>query len=118
VIHHVALEVRAGDADAEVLFWGLLGFTEVAVPSSLAARARWVERGGQQIHVLYADDPVIAPQGHVAIVAEPYDETVARLHAGGHDAAPRAAHWGAARTQVRTPAGHRVEVMAAAPGAT
>ncbi len=115
MIHHVALEVRAGDADAEVAFWGLLGFIEVTAPKPLAARARWVEHGGQQVHVLYADDPVIAPDGHVAVVAEHYGETIERLRAAGHEAAPRAEHWGAPRTQVRTPAGHRVEVVAAAP---
>jgi catechol 2,3-dioxygenase-like lactoylglutathione lyase family enzyme len=114
VIHHVGLEVRAAQVDAEVAFWGLLGFIEVATPASTGARARWVEHDGQQIHLLCADEPVIAPEGHVAVVAERYGETIARLRAAGHDAAARAEHWGVPRTQVRTPAGHRVEVVAAA----
>lgn len=118
MIQHVALETRDADAGAEVAFWALLGFTEVIPPTaSLAARSRWVERDGQQIHVLFAQEPVIAREGHVAVVAADYDEAVARLRAAGHEAAPRTEYWGEPRTQVRTPAGHLVEVVAAAPPA-
>jgi hypothetical protein len=55
---------------------------------------------------------VIPAVGHVAVVADDYDEVVARLRAAGHEAVPRAQHFGAPRTQVRSPAGHLVEVMA------
>lgn len=117
MIQHVGLEIREQDAEDEVAFWALLGFAEVAPPeASLAARSRWVERDGDQIHLLYADAPAIPAAGHVAVVAADYDAVVAALRSAGHDAAPRAEYWGAARTQVVTPAGHRVEVMAARPG--
>jgi catechol 2,3-dioxygenase-like lactoylglutathione lyase family enzyme len=55
------------------------------------------------------------PKGHVAVVAPAFDETVAALRAAGFDPEPRTPHWGAARAYVRTPAGHRVELMAAPP---
>lgn len=115
VIQHAGLELRREDADAEVAFWALLGFAEVEPPEPLRERSRWVERGGAQIHLLYDEDPVVPAQGHVAVVAEDYDAAIARLRAAGHEAAPRREYWGAARTQVHTPAGHRVEVMAAPP---
>jgi catechol 2,3-dioxygenase-like lactoylglutathione lyase family enzyme len=117
LIQHVALETREEDADAAVAFWALLGFTEVAPPGALAERSRWVERAGTQVHLLLADDEVAPPQGHVAVVAEDYDATLGRLRAAGFAPEPRAEHWGAARAFVRAPGGHRVEVMARAPGA-
>lgn len=116
MIHHVGLEIREGDADAEVAFWALLGFAEVPPPfPSLAARSRWVQRRGTQVHLLFAAAPVIPGAGHVAVVAADYDAVVAALRAAGHEAAERERYWKAARTQVISPAGHRVEVMAAPP---
>jgi len=116
VIQHVGLEVRADALDAEVAFWALLGFAEVAPPrASLAARSRWVELEGIQVHLLVVETPVVPASGHVAVVAADYEDAVAALRAAGHEAVPREEYWDAARTQVVSPAGHRVEVMAAGP---
>ncbi len=115
MIQHVALEVREADAEAEVAFWALLGFAEVRPPGELAARSRWVARDGTQVHLLWVDDPVLPPAGHVAVVCPDHADTLDRLRAGGLAPEPRAEHWGAARAFVRSPAGHRVEVMAAPP---
>ncbi len=114
-LHHVALEVRAGDADAEVAFWELLGFSEVKVPETLAGRSRWLTRGGTQVHLLFCEQPVVAPAGHVAIVAEAFAEVSARLAAVGRIPELRTEHWGVPRALVTSPAGHRVELMAAPP---
>jgi len=114
VIQHVALETRRADGDAEAAFWALLGFRAVAPPPALRERARWLERSGTQVHLLWAEEPLIA--GHVAVVApDAHAVTLERLRAAGHEPEPRAAHWGAARAYVRSPAGHLVEVMAAPP---
>jgi catechol 2,3-dioxygenase-like lactoylglutathione lyase family enzyme len=116
VIQHVALEIAEGDADACVAFWELLGFDEVEPPGTLREKSRWVERSGTQIHLLFADDePVAPPEGHVAVVAPQYDATLERLRAAGFEPDPRREHWGAPRSFVRDPAGHRIEVMAAPP---
>ncbi|WP_372787744.1 VOC family protein [Paraconexibacter sp.] len=118
MIQHVGLEIRAEKADAEVAFWGLLGFAEVAPPEpSLGERSRWVEdAAGFQIHLLWSDSPAVPDTGHVAVVAGwRFDEIVAALRAAGHEAAPRQEYWGSPRTQVVSPAGHRVEVMATPP---
>jgi len=115
-VQHVALEVRRDDAAAELGFWALVGFEAVAPPGSLAERSAWVGRGATQVHLLFADAPVIPAEGHVAVDLGPdYSETLARLRASGFAPEPRAVHWGAARAFVRTPAGHRVELMAAGP---
>ncbi len=116
MIQHVALEVREADAPACRRFWGLLGFVPVVPPPTLAARAAWVQRGDTQVHLLFADDPVAVPEGHVAVVVDDYDATLAALRAAGFDPQPRTEHWGSPRCFVRCPAGHRVEVMAFGPG--
>ena len=71
--------------------------------------------GATQMHLLFREDPVVPPGGHAAVVADDYDETLARLRDAGFEAQPRAEHWGVPRCFVRSPAGHRVEVMAEAP---
>jgi catechol 2,3-dioxygenase-like lactoylglutathione lyase family enzyme len=115
VLQHVALEVREDRADACVAFWALLGFAEVDPPPALRGATRWVERGAAQVHLMFADEPVVPPGGHAAVVAENYEKTLADLRARGYDPDPRGEHWGAPRAFVQDPAGHRVEVMAAPP---
>jgi catechol 2,3-dioxygenase-like lactoylglutathione lyase family enzyme len=115
MIQHVALETRPADAEGCAAFFALLGFVEVEPPLTLRERARWLQSGPTQVHLLYADDPVVRPRGHVAVVVDDYDATVAALRDAGHRVDPRAQHWGSPRAYVRDPAGHLVEVMAFAP---
>ncbi len=116
-LHHAALETRRADVEACVAFFALLGFAPARPPASLVDVAAWVERDGQQIHLLYADDPVVPPRGHVAIVCPDYDATLERLRAHGFVPRPRKEHWGSPRCFVADPAGHQVEVMAFSPSA-
>ena len=113
MLHHVALEVR--DPEPEVGFWALLGFERVDPPPGLRERAVWVQRGDQQVHLFLADEPVVPPSGHVALVAAEYAKDTAALRDAGHPVEERARHWGAARCFARTPTGHKVEVMEAPP---
>ena len=116
MIQHVALEVREGDTDVEVAFWALLGFEEVEPPGTLRARSRWVQRRGSQVHLMFSDDPVVPPSGHVAVMTgTDFDDFVAALRGAGFTVDPREQHWGAPRSFVRSPAGHRVEIMALPP---
>ena len=115
MIQHVALEVREADVAACVRFWALLDFERVEAPPTLAARSTWVQAGATQIHLLYAEEPVVAPEGHVAVVAGDFAATLDALRAAGFAPQPRPEHWGSPRAFVQCPAGHRVEVMAFAP---
>ena len=115
MLQHVSLETRPADVDAMLAFLALLGFERVEPPGSLRETSAWAERAGTQVHLLFADDPVVPPSGHAAVVVDDYDATLARLRAAGHPVQPRAEHWGAPRAFVTAPGGHRVEVMAAAP---
>jgi catechol 2,3-dioxygenase-like lactoylglutathione lyase family enzyme len=114
-LQHTSLEIRADDVPAELAFWALLGFEHVEAPAGLGGRATWVARAGTHIHLLHADAPTVMPRGHVAILADDYDATLARLRDAGFGFDADDELWGAARGFVRTPAGHRVEVMAAPP---
>jgi catechol 2,3-dioxygenase-like lactoylglutathione lyase family enzyme len=115
MIQHVALEVRQPDIAPCVRFWALLGFEQIAAPAALAARATWVQAADTQIHLLYAEQPVVPREGHVAVVVEDHDATLQALRDAGFDPQPRTEHWGSPRAFVRSPSGHRVELMAFAP---
>jgi len=114
-LQHVSLEVRPADVPGELRFWELLGFTEVEPAGTLAEVASWVQRGPTQIHLLFAEDPVVPPSGHAAVVVDDFDQTVAALVEAGLEPTERTRHWGAARAFVRSPAGHTVELMADPP---
>jgi catechol 2,3-dioxygenase-like lactoylglutathione lyase family enzyme len=117
MLHHVSLEVREAAADEEVAFWALLGFDEVAPPAALAGTSRWVQdaASAQQIHLLFEDRPTVPHGAHVAIVRPQYDAQLAALRAAGLEVLVRREYWGAPRSFVRSPGGHRVEVMQAPP---
>jgi len=80
-LHHVSLEVRRPDAEACRDFFVLLGFEKVPQPPALDDIAVWVQHGDLQIHMLYADDPVIPPRGHVAVACPEYEATLEALRA-------------------------------------
>jgi catechol 2,3-dioxygenase-like lactoylglutathione lyase family enzyme len=111
----VSIEVRSQDVEACVRFYALVGFREVDPPETLRDRATWVERDGTQVHLMLADDPIVPPSGHHAVVVDDYEGTLAALRDAGFDSEPRKEHWGCPRAFVRNPAGHRVELMACAP---
>jgi catechol 2,3-dioxygenase-like lactoylglutathione lyase family enzyme len=116
MLQHVTIEVSAAQVDDCVRFYALLGFEKVDPPESLKGRATWVERDGTQVHLMPVDDPAVPPSGHHALLVEgDYDATLERLRGAGFDPEPRTEHWGARRSFVRNPAGHRVEVMAGSP---
>jgi hypothetical protein len=51
------------------------------------------------------------------VVAEDYDDAVARLERAGFECRPSTQDWGSPRCSVISPGGHRVEVMAFPPNA-
>ena len=117
MLQHVTLEVAPDQVRDCVAFWALLGFEQVTPPPALAERAVWVQAGATQVHLLFSDEPVVAPQGHVAVVAGAYDATLQALRDAGFGVDERTQYWGSPRAFVRCPAGHRVEVMAFGPDA-
>jgi hypothetical protein len=115
MLHHVALEIRPEDIEADSSFWALAGFERVEVPEALGDGYAWFEKGGTQIHLMPVDEPVIPPRGHVAVIARDFEETLSRLADGGFEATESRNLWGHRRVKVTCPSGHRVELMAAPP---
>jgi catechol 2,3-dioxygenase-like lactoylglutathione lyase family enzyme len=115
MLQHVTLEVTAAQVRACVAFWELLGFTEMEPPPLLRDRFTWVEREGTQIHLVPVEDPIAAREGHVAVLADDYDATLARLAEHGFAVREGSNAWNAARVFTTDPAGHRIEVMSKAP---
>jgi catechol 2,3-dioxygenase-like lactoylglutathione lyase family enzyme len=115
MLQHVTIELSADQVDACVAFYALLGFERVHPPESLRGRATWVERDGTQVHLMPVENPVVPPSGHHAVLVSDYETTFAALRDAGFEPEPRKEHWGAARSFVRNPAGHRVELMAGSP---
>ena len=116
MVQHVTLELRRDQADECVAFWRLLGFERVEPPESLADRAAWMQRGDTQVHLMWVDEPVALPSGHVAVVPDDYEATLEALREAGTEPEPRTEHWGSPRSYVRDPAGNLVELMARPPG--
>lgn len=115
-VQHVTLELRRDQEEECVAFWSLLGFERVEPPPSLAHRAAWMQSGAVQIHLMWVEEPVALPHGHVAVIAPAWDDTLEALRGAGHEVEPRSEHWGSPRAYVRDPAGNLVELMAAPPG--
>jgi len=116
VIQHVTLEVGREQGDECAAFWALLGFERVEPPPSLAERAAWLEHGSTQVHLMWVEDPVVLPRGHVAVVLDDWEGMLESLRAAGHEVEPRREHWGSPRAYVHDPAGNLVELMAFPPG--
>src|SRR3954451_15413919 len=115
MLQHVTIELAADQVEACVAFYALLGFQRVEPPESLAGRARGGERSGTQVHLMPVDDPVVPPSGHHAVLVTDYEATIAALRDAGFDPEARKEHWDPARSFVRNPAGHRVELMPGSP---
>ncbi len=115
MLQHATLEILRGQVDACVAFYALVGFERVEPPASLADRAAWLQRGTTQIHLIWVDDPVSLPRGHVAVVVDDYPATFRSLAEAGHELESRREHWGSPRAVVRDPAGNLVELMAFPP---
>lgn len=115
MLHHVAMEVRPGDAKADGRFWVAAGFVEVAVPEALGDGYSWFEREGTQIHLMHTAEPAVPSRGHVAVVAPDFAETLDRIRAAGFRIDEGRQLWGARRAKAVLPSGHTVEVMAAPP---
>jgi catechol 2,3-dioxygenase-like lactoylglutathione lyase family enzyme len=114
VLHHVGIEVAPADVEAAVGFFELIGFVRVEPPATLG-EFTWLEREGTQVHLMPEAEPTVPSPGHLAVVVEDFEATVARLRGAGLEVEPKREHWGQPRALAIAPGGHRVELMAAPP---
>jgi hypothetical protein len=114
MLQHVGIEIEPGEVEAAVSFFELLGFERVDPPPALR-RYTWVEREGTQVHLMPEASPTVPRHGHIALVVEDYEGTLARLRERGFEVEPGDEPWGAPRTKVLAPGGQLVELMSAPP---
>src|SRR3954447_8579663 len=123
MLHHLGIEVAPADISAAVGFFELLGFAQVEPPATLR-EFTWLERGGTQVHLMPEDEPTVPSPGHLAVVVDDFEATVAgvwevceaRVGGGGGaglETERKREHWGEPRALAIAPGGHRVELMAA-----
>jgi hypothetical protein len=60
-------------------------------------------------------EPTVPSPGHLAVVVEDFDDTLARVREAGFEVESKREHWGQPRALAIAPGGHRVELMAAPP---
>jgi Glyoxalase/Bleomycin resistance protein/Dioxygenase superfamily len=114
MLHHVGLEIAPRDAEAAVGFFELLGFERVEPPETLR-EFTWLERAGTQVHLMPEEEPTVPSPGHLAVVVDDFDGTVARVREAGFEIELKREHWDERRALAIAPGGHRVELMAAPP---
>jgi catechol 2,3-dioxygenase-like lactoylglutathione lyase family enzyme len=117
MLQHVSLEVPAGEAEASLAFWRLLGFEQVEAPEPVAEYVTWVERHGTQIHLILTQEATVPMIGHTAVVVDDIDAALEALAGAGHEVEESRQLWGERRAFAIAPGGHRVELMAAPPPA-
>ncbi len=100
--------------EAVVGFFELIGFERVEPPEALREYT-WLEREGTQVHLMPEEEPTVPSPGHLAVVVDDFEGTVARLRERGFAVEPKREHWGEPRALAHAPGDHRVELMAAPP---
>jgi catechol 2,3-dioxygenase-like lactoylglutathione lyase family enzyme len=115
VLHHVSLEVAPDEVERTVEFFGLLSFTRIPAPDSIAPFVTWLEAGPTQIHLIHTPEPTTPVLGHPAVVAADFDGAVGGLRDAGFQVEEADELWGERRGFAVMPGGGRVELMAAPP---
>jgi catechol 2,3-dioxygenase-like lactoylglutathione lyase family enzyme len=112
LIQHVSFEVKPDQVDRCVEFYELLGFARVETPAKLAGFVTWLERDGDQFHLLQLPETSHMNAGHAAVpLGDDYEAAQSRLRDAGHDVDDHEEYWGSPRSFVRDPAGNLIELM-------
>jgi catechol 2,3-dioxygenase-like lactoylglutathione lyase family enzyme len=108
----VSFEVQPEQLDACIEFYELLGFRPVTVPEQLASHVTWLERDGDQFHLLQLPETSHMNAGHAAVpLGDDYEATQQRLRDAGHQVDDHEEYWGSPRSFTRDPADNLVELM-------
>jgi catechol 2,3-dioxygenase-like lactoylglutathione lyase family enzyme len=112
-LHHVQLACPRGSEDALREFYvGVLGMTEVAKPTALAARGgAWFRSGALEVHLGVEDDFRPARKAHPGILVADLPAYAERLAAHGVAVEWDDAFPGYRRCYVHDPHGNRLELL-------
>src|SRR5207249_3438720 len=108
-IHHVSILVP--DMQAAVAWYrDVLGLREVKRPSNFVTPVRWLELGGQQIHLIPSEAPDAVSPRHFAIEVDDCQAARAALAARGVEVQETVPIAGADRFFITDPAGNNLEI--------
>jgi len=112
-LDHVQLAMPDGVEDSARRFYsGVLGFSEVQKPASLAGRGgAWFASGGVELHLGVEADFVPARKAHPGIRVAGLRELASRIEAEGYPVEFDTAIPGVTRFYVADPFGNRLEFL-------
>lgn len=115
MLHHVSLEVHPSQADRFGELLRTIGFEPATAPGVLGDAVHWYERASTQVHLILSEAATAPVLGHAAFVVDRYEETIGKLRGSGFEINEARELWGAPRSFLLAPGGHRLELMAAPP---
>ena len=112
-VDHVQLSMPPGGEDrAREFYIGLLGFTEIAKPESLAGRGgAWFESGTAHLHLGVEPDMRPMKKAHPGLLVHGLAELVSRLQAAGVPVTFEPPLPGYDRAHILDPFGNRIELL-------
>jgi glyoxylase I family protein len=109
-LHHVSLNVR--DVPAALDFYTrVLGLTERPDRPDFSFGGAWLDAGGQQVHLIEADDVPPSVGQHFALAVTDLDGAVAELRAQGVVVSDPIGVGTGRQSFLDDPAGNRVELQ-------
>jgi predicted enzyme related to lactoylglutathione lyase len=116
-IEHVQIAIPMGAEErARGFYAGILGFSEVEKPASMAKRnSIWFAAGSVSLHLGLEPDFHPAKRAHPAFVVNNMDQILADCERGGVTMKPDVSFKGFRRVHVFDPFGNRLELMEASP---
>ncbi len=113
-IDHVQLSIPPGEeGKARAFYVGVLGFTEVPKPASLAGRGgAWFTQGQVNLHLGIEADFRPLKKAHPALLVDDIEALVVRVRGAGHEVdTAQPPLDGYTRVHVLDPFGNRLELM-------
>jgi catechol 2,3-dioxygenase-like lactoylglutathione lyase family enzyme len=112
-LDHVQVTIPVGgEGRARDFYGGILGFTEIDKPASMAGRnSIWFAAGPVNLHLGIEPDFHAAKRAHPAFVVNDLDEILAACERAGLATRPDTSFDGFRRVHVFDPFGNRLELM-------
>ncbi len=112
-LDHVQVAIPVGgETRAREFYAGILGFTEIAKPTSMADRnSIWFAAGAVNLHLGVEPEFHPAKRAHPAFVVADLDDILAACERAGLSTKPDVSFNGFRRAHVLDPFGNRLELM-------
>ena len=112
-LHHVQIAIPVGGENAAREFYsGILGFSEIEKPSSMAGRnSVWFVAGPVNLHLGIEPEFHSAKRAHPAFIVDDLDRIIAECRRAGLATKPDVSFNGFRRCHVFDPFGNRLELM-------